>query len=64
MGGLRGQQRRLLRQACLPWDERVKEPRWRLLGRQRPDGLRETLRAQAREVLKDPSTPRLPFPWA
>jgi predicted transposase YbfD/YdcC len=118
MGGLGGQQRRLLRQARLPWDERVKDPReargtrhghlgllglvvaafavgskglkqaaqlagdvgarirkllglpqsvagstlWRLLEKQQPDGLRETLRAQVHQVLKDPSTPRLAFP--
>ncbi|MFL5347446.1 MAG: ISAs1 family transposase [Hyalangium sp.] len=118
MGGLRGQQRRLLRQACVPWDERVKDPRkargtrhghlgllglvvaafavgkkglkqsahlagdvgartrkrlglpqsvvgstlWRLLEKQPPDGLRETLRAQALAVVEDPNTPRLPFP--
>ena len=118
MGGLRGQQRRLLRQARLPWDERVKDPRgargtrhghlgllglvvaafavgkkglkqaaqlagdvaararkrlglpqsvagsplWRLLEKQQPDGLRETLRAQTVQVLEDPNTPRLAFP--
>jgi predicted transposase YbfD/YdcC len=118
MSGLRGQQRRLLRQARLPWDERVKDPRgargtrhehlgllglvvaafavgkkglkqaaqlagdvgartrkrlelprsvvgstlWRLLEKQQPDGLRETLRAQAQSVLEDPNTPRLGFP--
>jgi predicted transposase YbfD/YdcC len=118
MGGLRGQQRRLLRHARLPWAERVKDPRgargtrhehrgllglvvaafavgkkglkqaaqlagdvgartrkrlelprsvvgstlWRLLEKQQPDGLRETLRAQAQSVLEDPNTPRLAFP--
>jgi predicted transposase YbfD/YdcC len=35
---------------------------WRLLEKQQPDGLRETLRAQAQSVLEDPKTPRLPFP--
>jgi len=118
MGGLRGQQRRVLRQARLAWDEQVKDPRqprgtrhghqgllglvvaafavgkkglkqaaqlagdvgartrkrlelprcvkgstlWRLLQKQQPDGLRETLKAQAAEVLEEASTPRLPFP--
>lgn len=118
MGGLRGQQRRVLRQARLPWDERVRDPRqgrgrrhghlgllglvvaafavgkkglkqaaqlagdvgartrkrlelprsvvgstlWRLLEKQLPDGLRETLRAQARRVLEDASTAHLAFP--
>jgi predicted transposase YbfD/YdcC len=108
----------VLRQARLPWSERVKDPReargtrhghlgllglvvaafavgkkglkqaaqlagdvgartrkrlglprsvvgstlWRLLERQSPEGLRETLRAQASGVLEDPNTPRLPFP--
>ncbi|WIG93323.1 ISAs1 family transposase [Myxococcus sp. SDU36] len=118
MGGLRGQQRRVLRQARLPWDDAVRDPRdargtrhehlgllglvvagfavgkkglkqaaqlagdvgartrkrlelprsvkgstlWRLLRKQQTDGLRETLRAQACEVLEDSSAPRLPFP--
>jgi hypothetical protein len=118
MGGLRGQQRRVLRQAHLPWDEGVKDPRgargrrhehlgllglvvaafavgkkglkqaaqlagdvgartrkrlglpqavvgstlWRLMEKQQPEGLRQTLRAQAQPILKDPSTPRLAFP--
>jgi predicted transposase YbfD/YdcC len=118
MGGLRGQQRRVLKQAQLPWDEAVKDPRdgrgrrhghlgllglvvagfavgkkglkqaaqlagdvgartrkrlglpqavagstlWRLLEKQPADGLRQTARAQVQQVLKDPNTPRLPFP--
>ena len=118
MDGLRGQQRRVLRQARLPWSERVKDPRetrgtrhghlgllglvvaafavgkkglkqaaqlagdvgartrkrlelpqsvagstlWRLLQKQPPEGLRETLRAQALGVLEDPNAPRLAFP--
>jgi hypothetical protein len=118
MGGLRGQQRRVLRQARLPWDERVSDPReaqgkrhghlgllglvvaafavgkkglrqaaqlagdvgartrkrlelplsvvgstlWRLLEKQLPGGLRETLRAQAHQVLEDPNTVHQPFP--
>jgi hypothetical protein len=120
MGGLRGQQQRVLKQARLPWDERVKDPRgargtrhghlgllglvvaafavgkkglkqaaqlagdvrartrkrlglpqsvvgstlWRLLEKQQPDGLRETLRAQVHPVLEDPNTPAFGFPWA
>jgi hypothetical protein len=35
---------------------------WRLLEKQSPDGLRQTVRAQVQQVLKDPRTPRLPFP--
>ena len=35
---------------------------WRLLETQQPDGLLETLRAQAQSVLEDPNTPRLDFP--
>ena len=35
---------------------------WRLLEKQQPDGLLETLRAQAQSVLEDPNTPRLGFP--
>lgn len=118
MGGLRGHHRRVLRQARLPWDEGVTDPRdrrgrrhghrgllglvvagfavgkkglkqvaelagdvgartrkrlelprsvegstlWRLLREQQPDGLRETLQAQAAGVLEDANTPRLPFP--
>ncbi len=118
MSGLGGQQRRLLRQARLRWDEGVKDPRdprgrrhahrgllglvvaafamgkkglkqaaqlagdvaartrkqwelphsvngstlWRLLEQQSPEGLRETLRAQAVQVLEDANTPRLAFP--
>jgi predicted transposase YbfD/YdcC len=118
MSGLVGQQRRVLRQARLPWDKAVKDPRdargrrhghlgllglvvaafavgkkglkqaaqlardvgartrkrlglpqavvgstlWRLLEKQPPDGLRQTVRAQVQQVLKDPRTPRLAFP--
>jgi predicted transposase YbfD/YdcC len=118
MSGLGGQQRRVLRQAQLPWDEAVKDPReargrrhghlgllglvvaafavgkkglkqaaqlardvgartrkrlalpqavagstlWRLLEKQPLDGLCQTGRAQVQQVLKDPNTPRLPFP--
>ena len=118
MGGLRGQQRRVLNQARLRWDEQVKDPRgargtrhehlgllglvvaafavgkkglkqaaqlagdvgartrkrlelprsvkgstlWRLLQKQQPDGLRETLRAQAAGVLEDANTARMAFP--
>lgn len=118
MGELRGQQRRVLQQAHLPWDKEVKDPRdgrgrrhghlgllslvvaafavgkkglkqaaqlardvgartrkhlklpqavagstlWRLLEKQTPDGLAQTVRAQVQRVLKDPRTPRLPLP--
>lgn len=118
MGGLGGQQRRVLKQAHLPWDEAVKDPRqgrgrrhghlgllglvvaafavgkkglkqaaqlardvgartrkrlmlpqavvgstlWRLLEKQEPEGLRQTVKAQVQAVLKAPGTPRLAFP--
>ncbi len=118
MGGLGGQQRRVLQQVHVPWDEAVKDPRdargrrhghlgllglvvaafavgkkglkqaaqlsrdvgartrkrlglpqavvgstlWRLLEKQPPEGLSQTMRAQVQGVLKDARTPRLPFP--
>ncbi len=35
---------------------------WRLLKKQVPEGLRQTVKAQVQAVLKEPSTPRLAFP--